>query len=86
VIAICDNDGEIARLVEQYQCGGGVEPGHPDALVNLILRLSTDSTIRDEMGRRARAMLDAHFTRRQALERWCDLLQRVGDRARAFTR
>ena len=79
VIAICDNDGEIARLVEQYQCGGVVAPGHPDALVNRILRLSTDCTIRDEMGRRARAMLDARFTRHQALERWRDLLQRVGE-------
>ena len=43
VIAICDNDGEISRLVEQYQCGGVVEPGHADALANLILRLSKDS-------------------------------------------
>ena len=32
VIAICNNDGEIARLVEQYQCGGVVEPGNSDAL------------------------------------------------------
>ena len=34
--------------------------------------------MRSEMGRRARAMLDAQFTRRQALERWRDL-QRVGE-------
>ena len=79
VIAICDNDGEIARLVEQYQCGGVVEPGNSDGLTNLILRLSTDSTIRAEMGQHARAMLDAHFTRHQALERWRALLQRVGE-------
>ena len=56
MIAICDNDGEIARLVEQYQCGDVVAPGNPDALVNLVLRLSTDSTKRDEMGRRARVI------------------------------
>jgi colanic acid biosynthesis glycosyl transferase WcaI len=79
VIAICDKDGEIARLVEQHQCGDVVEPGNPDALVNLILRLSTDTAMRAEMGRHARAMLDAHFTRRQALERWRNLLQRVGE-------
>jgi colanic acid biosynthesis glycosyl transferase WcaI len=78
VIAICDKDGEIARLVEQHQCGDVVEPGNPDALVNLILRLPADTAMRAEMGRHARAMLDAHFTRRQALERWRDLLQGVG--------
>jgi hypothetical protein len=29
------------------------------------------------MGQRARAMLEAHFTRRQALDRWSDVLDRV---------
>jgi hypothetical protein len=30
-----------------------------------------------EMGRRARAMLDGHFTRQQALQRWSGLLDRL---------
>ena len=29
------------------------------------------------MGQRARAMLEAHFTRRQALNHWSDVLDRV---------
>jgi glycosyltransferase involved in cell wall biosynthesis len=65
-------------MVEQYQCGVVVEPGNVDALVNSILQLSKDIALRTEMGRRARAMLEAHFTRRQALKRWQCLLQDVG--------
>jgi hypothetical protein len=29
------------------------------------------------MGQRARAMLEAHFTRRQALDRWSDVFECV---------
>jgi glycosyltransferase involved in cell wall biosynthesis len=78
MIAICAKNGEIARMVEQYQCGVVVEPGNTDALVDSILRLSKDIALRTEMGRHARAMLEAHFTRRQALERWRYLLEHIG--------
>lgn len=78
LIAICAKNGEISRMVEQYQCGIVVEPGNVYALVNSILQLSKDIALRTEMGRRARAMLEAHFTRRQALERWQRLLQNLG--------
>jgi glycosyltransferase involved in cell wall biosynthesis len=78
LIAICAKNGEISRMVEQYQCGIVVEPGNVGALVNSILQLSKDIALRTEMGRQARAMLEAHFTRRQALERWQRLLQNIG--------
>ena len=78
LIAICAKNGEISRLVEQYQCGVVVEPANADALVNSIRQLSNDIALRNEMGRRARAMLDAHFSRRRALERWQCLLEHIG--------
>ena len=78
IIAICAKDGEISEMVEQYQCGVIVEPGNADSLVNSILQLSKDTTLRTKMGRQARAMLEIDFTRRQALERWRSLLQNVG--------
>ena len=77
IIAITARDGEIARLVLQHGCGLVVEPGQADALAEAIVRLSTDPQLLAVMGARARAMLDANFTRRQALERWRDILDRV---------
>ena len=79
IIAICAKNGEIAEMVEHYHCGIVVEPGDADALVNAI-QLRQDFTLRASMGRQSRAMLEAQYTRRQALERWRDLLQRAGQK------
>ncbi len=78
MIAICDKDGEISRLVQQYECGIVIEPADVDQLVDAILRLSLDPQLRAVMGRNARAMLDARFTRHRALEEWQNLLERLG--------
>jgi glycosyltransferase involved in cell wall biosynthesis len=77
IIAITARDGEIARLVLEHQCGLVIEPGQANALADAIARLSTDTQSLATMGGRARAMLEAHFTRRQALDRWCEVLDRV---------
>jgi colanic acid biosynthesis glycosyl transferase WcaI len=78
IIAICAKDGEIARMVQQYQCGVVVEPGNADALVSTILQLAKDVGRRTEMGHRARAMLESQFSRRKALDRWRLLLEQIG--------
>src|SRR5262249_14342425 len=77
VIAITAKDGEIARLVRGHHCGFVVEPGDAVALADLLLRLCADAAGVAAMGRRARAMLDAHFTRRQAFDRWRALLAEI---------
>ena len=78
MIAITAKDGEVARLIQQHECGLVIEPGNADALAETLVRLSTDAERRAAMGGRARAMLEAHFTRRQAMERWRGLLESVG--------
>jgi colanic acid biosynthesis glycosyl transferase WcaI len=78
IIAITAKDGELARLIQQYECGLVIEPGNADPLAETLVRLSTDAERRAAMGGRARAMLEAHFTRRQAMERWRHLLESVG--------
>lgn len=77
MIAICAKDGEISRLVEHYQCGIVIEPGDADQLTDAILRLSSDAASRDLMGRRARAMIDNNFSRRQSLASWQNVLENI---------
>jgi len=74
VIAITAKDGDFARLVEQHECGFVIEPGHADALADALARLSGDAKRLADMGRRAREMLEVHFTRQSAFERWRSLL------------
>lgn len=77
IIVIGDKYGEIARLVQQHGCGIVVAPGDAEALVDALRLLSKAPETISEMGRRARAMLDGHFTRQQALQRWSGLLDRL---------
>jgi glycosyltransferase involved in cell wall biosynthesis len=77
IIVIADKNGEIARLVQRHGCGIVVAPGDADALVgNLRLLSATPETV-SEMGRRARTMLEAHFSRQEALQRWSALLDQL---------
>jgi glycosyltransferase involved in cell wall biosynthesis len=77
IVAICSKDGEIARLVEQYQCGFVVEPGQDQRLTETLLELSTNAALRALMGRRARVMLESHFTRDFALKRWRAVVENI---------
>ena len=77
MIAIMAHDGEIARLVQQHECGLIIEPGQADALAAALTRLSTDAQLLAAMGARARTMLDVNFTRRQAIDRWRSVLDQV---------
>jgi colanic acid biosynthesis glycosyl transferase WcaI len=77
VIAISAKDGEIARLVEQHACGLVIKPGNADALAESLMLLSTDNERVAAMGRRARAMLEAHFTRQRAFAQWRQALDDI---------
>jgi glycosyltransferase involved in cell wall biosynthesis len=77
IILIGDKNGEIGRRVQQHGCGIVAAPGDTDALIDALRGLSYAPGTISEMGRRARAMLDAHFTRQQALRRWSGLLDQL---------
>ena len=76
-IAITAMDGEIARLVRFHDCGIVVEPGQGAMLAEMLRSLMTDRDRVEAMGQRARAMLEKHFARRQAFERWHDIIEGI---------
>jgi glycosyltransferase involved in cell wall biosynthesis len=77
VITVTARGGELARLVLQHDCGVVVEPGAGEVLARCIRQLAQDHCRVVDMGLRARAMLDAHFTRRHAFDRWRGLLDDI---------
>ena len=78
IIAITAADGEIARLVAQYDCGAVIAPGDNPALTALIEAMLQDPALCVRWGANARAMLDAAFTRREALAKWRALIASLG--------
>jgi colanic acid biosynthesis glycosyl transferase WcaI len=77
VVVIGARNGELAQLVQRHDCGFAIAPGDSDTLTATLRRLSDAPQQVSEMGARARKMLDAHFTRRQGLARWCRLLDQL---------
>jgi len=75
VVAISDRAGEIAHLVREHQCGIQVQPGDVDGLVSAIEAMSADPDATRTWGTNARAMLERHFSRIAALQRWFDVLE-----------
>ena len=79
MIFIGSRDGEVARLVRQNGCGIVIAPGDVDTLVDALQQWSNAPATLADMGRRARAMLDAQFRRQQGLAHWRDLLDRLDE-------
>jgi len=77
LIALTARNGELAELVRQHGCGLVIEPGDADALVAALRYLSDNEESATTMGRRARQMLDGHFSRQHAFNRWRSLLESI---------
>lgn len=80
IVAITSKDGEIARLVRENRCGVVIEPGDADELARTILKLANDRQQCIAMGQRARAMLDAQFTRNHGFKSWNRVFETVAKR------
>jgi len=63
-------DGEIPRLLLDAEAGLAVAQGDGEGLALAILRLRDDAALRERMGRNARLLCEAQFSRPAALERW----------------
>jgi len=70
VVAITALDGEIATLVRDNCCGVAIAPGDGPGLADALRKLLESPDLTADMGRRARALLDAGFTRAHGLARW----------------
>ncbi len=77
IIVIAAEDGELAQLVREYDCGAAIQSGAAEKLASTLTQLSRNSAAVAEMGARARRMLDGHFTRQKGYERWRVLLEQL---------
>jgi colanic acid biosynthesis glycosyl transferase WcaI len=74
ILAAVDRDSETAALVEEAGCGVVVPPARPDLVAAAIRSLAAGEHDLAEMGRRARAYVEANGSRAQAVERYRRLL------------
>jgi hypothetical protein len=74
MIALTGTQGEVAGLVRTHAIGAAVEPGDGPGLARVIRALAGQPSECVAMGQRARAMLEANYTRELALARWRTLV------------
>jgi colanic acid biosynthesis glycosyl transferase WcaI len=63
VLAICESDNDVARVVREADCGAQVFPGDIDALVDSIQSYRNNPLLVEEQGARARAYFEQHYSR-----------------------
>ncbi|MBI2933647.1 MAG: glycosyltransferase family 4 protein [Planctomycetes bacterium] len=73
ILAITDARSEVAGIIETNQCGLRAEPGDAAGVVAALRTLKDQSDLRGRMGRNARALLEARFTRERAIEAYDEL-------------
>lgn len=76
-VFIGDDDGEIARLLREGECGLTVAEGDGAALAAAILALHADPARCDAMGAGARRLFKARFDMPVALARWEAVLRQA---------
>jgi colanic acid biosynthesis glycosyl transferase WcaI len=75
VLFVGDPDGELARIIRESHCGLVAAAGNSAELVAAIHQMTNDASARESMGRAARELLGARFSKRRAIERWSDLMK-----------
>jgi glycosyltransferase involved in cell wall biosynthesis len=78
VIAMVPERSEIAYVVREEQCGYVLEPGDADGLVNAILELKSNETLRTAMGSNARKAFEEKYTTRCIAGKYMELNDNLG--------
>jgi glycosyltransferase involved in cell wall biosynthesis len=69
--------GWLAGLVDAEKCGIAVPPGQPTAFADALERLADHPEDRGLMGRRARALAEARFSRNMLAEQFAEFIEAV---------
>ena len=78
MLALTAEGGALAALIARHGCGIAVAPDEASGLAETIAALSANRDRCEVMGRRARVMLEDHFSRRAALAQWQEILDHRG--------
>lgn len=75
VVGIVPGESEIAKIINEEQCGIVVEPGHTGQLIEEINKLKNDETLRMEMGQRGRRAFLEKYTTTIIAQKYIQLIQ-----------
>ncbi len=74
VLAVMNSKSEIARILDEEDCGLRVEPGDPCGLRNAIVRICDDEHLRRQMGQNAHRAIRRKYSLQRAAESFEELI------------
>jgi colanic acid biosynthesis glycosyl transferase WcaI len=77
VIALVPDSSEIAFVVKEEKCGIVVSPDDTDGLINAIILLKNNETLRIQMGINSRRAFERKYTTKIAAEKYLDILNEI---------
>lgn len=76
-VAVIDPHSEVARVIEENDCGVCIEPENPQQLAQVLLDLTDDRERVEQLGRNARAACEAHYSLPHIANRFHSIFQTV---------
>lgn len=77
ILAVVGEGDEVARAVREHDCGAHIRPGDAEATAETLAEWADNPTCSEELGERARAAFEAHYTRSHAVEAYGRLFEHM---------
>jgi glycosyltransferase involved in cell wall biosynthesis len=74
ILAITGRDSQLAAIVEEHRCGFRIDQGDSAGIVEALQQCLTNPELLEQTKRNARHCFEARFTRRQAVQRYYEIL------------
>ena len=75
LLAVCDDDSELAAVVREEDIGWVIPPGRPDLIVSVLREAKASPDRLRSMGQRARNVAEMKYTAGHVLHAYQDLIQ-----------
>jgi glycosyltransferase involved in cell wall biosynthesis len=77
VLAVCDDDSELAAMVKEEDVGWVVPPGRPDLIASTLRKAKANRDCLQSMGERARKAVEAKYTSGHVLQIYRNLIEEL---------
>ena len=77
IVAVMSDRSEIARIVEEEECGKVIRPGESQSLADAILTFYHDGAMREAAGRRSASAIKSKYNLHEAAKEYQELLATV---------
>jgi len=78
ILAVTDDDSELALVVREEQIGWVAPPGQPDRIVQAILEAKAHPQRLSEMGARARSAAETRYSPGRVIQGYLALVAEMG--------